>query len=73
MALVSLQNLTACPQCKIPLIEPEWSERVNGQRAVHIWHCPMCGNEFETIDDNVGKELSDDELVDEFFPNLLVA
>jgi len=33
----------------------------------------MCGNEFETTDNNVWKILSHDELVDEFFPSLLVA
>jgi len=68
-----LRISTACPECKIPLLAPVWSECVNSHKAVHIWHYPMCGNEFETTDNNVGKILSHDELVDEFFPSLLVA
>jgi len=72
-SVAPLQIPTACPQCKIPLLAPAWSECVNGHKAVHIWHCPMCANEFETVDDNVGKTLSHDELVDKFFPSLLVA
>ena len=68
-----LRISTACPECKIPLLAPVWSECVNSHKAVHIWHCPLCGNEFETTDNNVGKILSHDELVDEFFPSLLVA
>ena len=55
------------------MLAPVWSECVNSHKAVHVWHCPMCGNEFETTDNNVGKILSHDELVDEFFPSLLVA
>jgi ribosomal protein L37AE/L43A len=55
------------------LIFPEWSESVGERQAVHIWHCPVCGREFETTDNAIEQTLSDAELIEEFLPNLLVA
>jgi ribosomal protein L37AE/L43A len=55
------------------LIFPELSETVAARETVNIWHCPICGNEFETTDKGVEKAPSDAELVQEFLPNLLVA
>ena len=71
--LASLRVSTKCPQCEMPLIAPEWSECVSDQKTLHIWHCPLCGNEFETVDNAAAKVISDDELVDDFFSSLLVA
>jgi hypothetical protein len=62
-----------CEQCKTHLIAPEWSEAINVRQTVHIWSCPICGNEFETIDDGTEPVPSDTELAKEFLPNLMVA
>jgi RNase P subunit RPR2 len=65
---------TMCTQCGAVLIfpEPEWSENVEGQKTIYIWHCLVCGNEFETKDEAAQEQPSDAELVQEFFPSLLV-
>lgn len=67
------QHSTTCACCGATLISPEWSESTAGQKTVRIWHCIVCGHEFETTDDAVEPELPDTELVQEFLPNLLVA
>jgi len=71
--LASLRLSTKCPRCELSLISPEWSENVSDERTMHIWHCPMCGNEFETVDSATAKTISDDETVGDFFSSLLVA
>jgi hypothetical protein len=72
-SLAGLRVATACERCKTHLIAPVWSETVNERQTVHIWSCPICGNEFQTVDDRPEPVLSDDELAQEFLPNLLVA
>ena len=62
-----------CVQCKTTLLFADWSESVGDGKTVHIWHCPMCGHEFETVDSVAEETLSEAELVEEFLPNLLVA
>lgn len=62
-----------CAQCGTTLIAPEWSENVGEDACVHIWRCPVCSNEFETLDNDVEKTTPDAELAEEFLPNLLVA
>ena len=64
---------TECPRCNIKLIGPEWSETIEGRQTVHIWRCPICGNEFETVENHVDEQLPESELVEEFLPNLMVA
>jgi len=64
---------TECTRCKIKLIGAEWSETVDERQTVHIWRCPICGNEFETRENQIEQPLPDAELVQEFLPNLMVA
>jgi transcription elongation factor Elf1 len=66
----SLRVSAECPRCKMHLILPEWSECVVKRETIYIWHCPICGNKFETIDNNVA--LPEYELAQELLPNLLV-
>jgi len=61
-----------CSHCKIRLAAPEWSERADGA-TVHIWHCPVCGREFETRDEADPRALTDAEAIRDQFANLLVA
>ena len=61
-----------CPRCKVKVIGPEWSETVEG-RTVNVWRCPLCGLEFESIENRIDQPLPDAELVEEFLPNLMVA
>jgi RNase P subunit RPR2 len=72
-SIAALRISAACDRCKTLLIAPEWSECINERQTVHIWSCPICGNEFQTIDDRAERTLSEDELAQEFLPNLLVA
>jgi transcription elongation factor Elf1 len=64
---------TECTRCKMQVIGPEWSEGIDDRQTIHMWRCPICGNEFETIEDRIEQPVPDDELVDEFLPNLMVA
>ena len=68
----SLRISTRCPRCEMPLIVPESSEYVGNRPTVHIWHCPICGIDFETIDAIV-ETMPDDKLVDDLLTSLLVA
>jgi ribosomal protein L37AE/L43A len=63
---------TECTRCKIKLIGPEWSETVDERQTVHIWRCPICGNEFETVENQIEQPLPNADLVQEFLPNLMV-
>lgn len=72
-SLGALRISTACDRCKMPLIAPVWSESINERETVHLWSCPICGNEFQTVDDRAEPELSGDELAQKFLPNLMVA
>jgi ribosomal protein L37AE/L43A len=69
----ALRISTMCERCKTHLIAPEWSETINERETVHIWSCPICGNEFQTVDERAEPVLSDAELAEEFLPNLMVA
>jgi Zn ribbon nucleic-acid-binding protein len=62
-----------CAQCGAKLVFPEWSERTSELESTNIWHCVVCGCEFETKDNIIEQQPSDTELVQEFLPNLLVA
>lgn len=72
-SLAALRISTACDRCKTHLITPEWSESINERQTIHIWSCPICGNEFQTVDERAERTFSDDDLAQEFLPNLLVA
>jgi uncharacterized Zn finger protein (UPF0148 family) len=72
-SIASVRISAQCDRCKIPLIAPEWSEVVSANETVHIWRCPICGKEFETVDTKTNQTMSDDELIEDFFPTLLVA
>ena len=62
-----------CTRCGSVLLCPEWSESVDAQTTVNIWHCAVCDHEFETTGKCGQKTPSDAELVRAFFPSLLVA
>jgi len=68
-----LRHSAKCPSCGIKLIFPEWSETVSAKKTVNLWHCPICGNDFETTDNIVEETAPVSELEEELFPNLLVA
>jgi hypothetical protein len=40
--------------------------------TTHFWRCMVCGQEFETTDRFVEPQPSNDELAEEFLPNLVV-
>lgn len=68
----ALRCSTKCVQCGTPLIVPEWSEIVCAGQAFHIWRCPVCEYEFETIDNCVEQATPEDKRIEEFLPNFLV-
>jgi hypothetical protein len=69
----SLRCSAKCIQCGTTLIFPEWSESLGDHETIHIWHCPICGHEFETTDDVIEQKPSDAEVIEECLPSLLVA
>ncbi len=70
-ALASLRISTKCPQCELPLLTPECSECLSDHRTMHMWHCPMCGHDFATVDRAAAKPMP--ERVDSIFVIALVA
>ena len=70
--LAGMRVSTKCPRCEMPLIVPEWSEFESTRGTIHIWQCPMCGNEFETAD-AAGVTMSDGESFGDLFTSVLVA
>ena len=73
IAMAPVRVSAQCERCMTPLIAPEWSEAIDTNQTVHIWHCPACGHEFETFDRAGCGSMSDEEVIADFFPNLLVA
>jgi ribosomal protein L37AE/L43A len=65
-----------CDKCSNSLIAPEWSEYFSEAHLVlNLWSCANCGNRFETeafapVD---AESKIDSEVLEEFFPSLLVA
>jgi len=39
-----------CIQCREELIAPAWSGHANTEEVRNLWHCPICGYMFETLD-----------------------
>ena len=72
-SVASLRISAECDQCKTPLIAPEWSEIIGTNETVHIWRCSVCGHEFKTIENKTIRTMPDDEVIEDSFPNLLVA
>ena len=61
-----------CTHCKAVQTTPEWSENAGESEVLYFWHCTACGHEFETRGCTVDRQLSKDELAEEFLPNLIV-
>ena len=69
----SLHQSSKCAACGEWLIAPERSTYVSKEQANNLWVCPKCGNEFE-ISIYLTQEVPlTPEVVDTFFPTLLVA
>lgn len=73
MTSIASRRGTECPRCEARLIAPEWSEQVGADSTVHLWRCWICGHEFETSDHQAVNAQPEAELIEEFWPNLLVA
>lgn len=61
-----------CTRCNTIQTTPEWSENANQNETVYFWRCLACGHEFQTRDPLVDRQMSTDELIEEFLPNLVV-
>ena len=72
-SIASVRISAKCDRCKTPLISPEWSEVAGPNETIHIWHCPICDNEFETVDTKNDQTMSDADVIEDFFSTLLVA
>jgi len=68
----SLKFAAECPHCKVPLIEPEWSEAVDRQQTINFWHCAVCGFNFETINSHIVQS-SRTDFIDKYFSHHLAA
>ena len=69
----SQRSACECRHCGAVLISPVWSESAGAMETVTIWHCALCGHEFETTEPRTAPETAQAELMRAFFPNLLVA
>jgi uncharacterized protein with PIN domain len=71
--VVSLHQSSKCASCGEWLIAPERSTYVSEEQVSNFWVCPKCGNEFETSIYFTQEVPLTPEVVDTFFPSLLVA
>jgi ribosomal protein L37AE/L43A len=69
------EHETTCVKCGETLIAPEWSEYVSEELVLNLWSCRNCGQRFETEAHIPAGTMSkaDSELLEDFFPSLLVA
>jgi hypothetical protein len=72
MSTASSRLAPSCTHCKAILTEPEWSEIADENEIVYFWRCAACGHQFETREHSVDRQPSEDELAEEFLPNLVV-
>ena len=64
---------TECRQCGDRIIAPEFSEYVYEGTIRHVWRCSRCNYRFETsVVLDMNPPLAPD-LVERFFPSLLVS
>jgi DNA-directed RNA polymerase subunit RPC12/RpoP len=73
MTIKSLRLSSKCSRCGEWLIAPERSAYVSEEQVNNYWICPNCGNEFETSIHLTREVPLTPEVVDAFFPTLLVA
>jgi ribosomal protein L37AE/L43A len=69
----SLRQSSKCAACGEWLIAPERSTYVSEEQVSNLWVCPKCANEFETSIYLTQEVPLTPEMVDTFFPTLLVA
>jgi transcription elongation factor Elf1 len=69
----SLRQSSKCPCCGEWLVAPERSTYVSAEQVSNFWVCSKCGNEFETSICLTQDVPLTSEVVDTFFPTLLVA
>ena len=69
----SQRSASECRHCGAVLISPVWSVSAGAQETVTVWHCVICGHEFETTKQRATRETAQAELMRAFFPSLLVA
>jgi predicted RNA-binding Zn-ribbon protein involved in translation (DUF1610 family) len=72
-SIKSLNQSSKCAACGEWLIAPERSTHVSEEQVSNFWVCPKCGNEFETSIYLTQEVPLTPEVVDTFFPTLLVA
>jgi len=74
-AIRNSERETTCVKCGETLIAPEWSEYVSEGLVLNLWSCWNCGQRFETEAHIpvVATSTADSELLEDFFPSLLVA
>jgi uncharacterized protein with PIN domain len=71
--ITSLRQSSKCPCCGEWLVAPERSRYVSEEQVRNFWVCPKCGNEFETSIWLTQYVPLTSEVVETFFPSLLVA
>jgi len=69
----SLNQSSKCAACGEWLIAPERSTYVSEELISNFWVCAKCGNEFETSIYLTQEVPLTPEVVDTFFPTLLIA
>jgi hypothetical protein len=68
----SLHQSSKCAACGEWLVAPERSTHVSEEEVSNLCVCPKCGNEFETSIYLTQEVPLTPEMVDMFFPTLLV-
>ena len=72
MVSTTKANDGTCTRCGSRLITLAWEERLNPRQLQHLWKCLECRKEFVTLDASDEKRVTDAEIIEPFFTNLLV-
>ena len=72
-AIETFRDSISCPRCGEEPIAPAWSGHISAAEVRDFWRCCKCGYMFETLRLMDAEQGLPMELVEEFFPSLLVA
>lgn len=73
MSRISFVRHLECSRCGDEFIAPDYSEFISEQEVRNHWRCSSCGCETETSFRLTPGGTLSPEIVEQFFPSLLVA
>ena len=73
MSRITFVRHLECSRCGDEFIAPDSSEFISEQEVRNHWRCVRCGCEVETSFQLTSRDTLSPEIIEQFFPSLLVA